>query len=190
LFVLLFRSYDVIFLAPWETIVEKFKESRAKVLFGAENFCWPDEGLKTKYPLIEGSGQKYLNSGLIMGYAKNLYNILTSRKVKDTEDDQLFYTNIYLDDKMREENGIKLDHKSNLFQNLNGNVGEYYKVYQFDLVLILLLPSRRCFSLHRRSWRDKAFKQKVCEEPRRSAWKWAKQAGAQQLWQLSCWRFC
>lgn len=122
------HSYDVIFLATWETIVEKFKESKAKVLFAAENFCWPDDGLKTKYPLVEGDSQKYLNSGMFIGYAANIWNILTSTKeVKDSDDDQLFYTNVYLDEKMRKDNSIKLDHKSNLFQNLNGNVGEFYK---------------------------------------------------------------
>lgn len=119
------NSYDVIFLAPWETIVEKFKESKAKVLFAAENFCWPDDELKTKYPPVEGDYQKYLNSGLFIGYAANLYNILDSQPVKDTEDDQLFYTNAFLNDELRTKNGMKLDHKSNLFQNLHGNVGEF-----------------------------------------------------------------
>lgn len=104
--------------------MEKFKESRAKVLFGAENFCWPDDELKSKYPLVEGSGQKYLNSGMFIGYAANIFNILSSQTVKDTEDDQLFYTHVYLNEELREKNGIKLDHKSNLFQNLNGNVGK------------------------------------------------------------------
>lgn len=127
------HSYDVIFLAPWDTIVEKFKESKAKVLFGAENFCWPNDELKTKYPPVEPSnGQKYLNSGLFMGYAANIYNILSTQTVKDTEDDQLFYTNVYLNAKLREENGIKLDHKSNLFQNLNGNVGGFEKLFFYD----------------------------------------------------------
>lgn len=120
----LLHSYDVIFLAPWQTIVEKFKETKAKVLFAAESFCWPDEELKTKYPPVEGDGQKYLNSGMFIGYASNLFKILSSQKVKDTEDDQLFYSNVFLNKKMRDAIGIKLDHKSTLFQNLNGNVGE------------------------------------------------------------------
>jgi procollagen-lysine,2-oxoglutarate 5-dioxygenase, invertebrate len=123
------HSYDVIFLAPWETIVDKFKDSKAKVLFGAENFCWPDDELKTKYPPPEGEGQKYLNSGMFMGYAANIYNILNWQTVKDTEDDQLFYTNVYLNEKMRVDNKIKLDHKSNLFQNLNGNVGKVEETF-------------------------------------------------------------
>lgn len=117
-------SYDVIFLAPWDTIVERFKESKAKVLFGAENFCWPDKDLTSDYPPVEGDGQRFLNSGLFIGYAKNLYNVLTSKEIKNTEDDQLFYTKAYLNKELREANGIKLDHKSSLFQNLHGNIGE------------------------------------------------------------------
>ena len=98
-------------------------------MFAAENFCWPDDELKTKYPASEGDGQKYLNSGMFIGYAANVYNILNWQPVKDTEDDQLFYTNVYLDEKAREDNKIKLDHKSNLFQNLNGNVGKVNELF-------------------------------------------------------------
>jgi procollagen-lysine,2-oxoglutarate 5-dioxygenase len=134
LFFPIFRSYDVIFLAPWDTIVDKFKESKARVLFGAENFCWPDDELKSKYPPPEGEGQKYLNSGMFIGYAANLYNILNWKLVKDTEDDQLFYTKVYLDEKMRVDNKIKLDHKSNVFQNLNGNVGKVEELLCLELI--------------------------------------------------------
>jgi procollagen-lysine,2-oxoglutarate 5-dioxygenase len=134
LFFPIFRSYDVIFLAPWDTIVDKFKESKARVLFGAENFCWPDDELKSKYPPPEGEGQKYLNSGMFIGYAANLYNILNWKPVKDTEDDQLFYTKVYLDEKMRVDNKIKLDHKSNVFQNLNGNVGKVEELLCLELI--------------------------------------------------------
>ncbi|CAO1438406.1 unnamed protein product [Diamesa hyperborea] len=117
-------SYDVIFLSSWDVIIQKFKDSKAKVLFGAENFCWPDQELKSKYPLVEGGAQKYLNSGLFIGYAANIYNILKAMPVKDSDDDQLFFTRAYLDEKLRDENFIKLDHHSNLFQNLNGAVAD------------------------------------------------------------------
>jgi procollagen-lysine,2-oxoglutarate 5-dioxygenase len=105
-------------------MVEKFKETKAKVVFAAENFCWPDNELRPKYPLVDGDVQRFLNSGMFMGYAKNLFNVLSFADVKDDDDDQLFYTNVFLDEKMRNENSIKLDHKSSLFQNLNGNIGE------------------------------------------------------------------
>ncbi|KAG5672352.1 hypothetical protein PVAND_002485 [Polypedilum vanderplanki] len=117
-------SYDVIFLASWADILEKFKEAKAKVIFAAENFCWPDDELRSKYPPVDGDGQRFLNSGMFIGYAKNVYNILSYTDIKDTEDDQLFYTHVYLNEKMRNENNIKLDHKSAIFQNLNGNIGD------------------------------------------------------------------
>lgn len=61
---------------------------------------------------------------MFIGYAENIYNILESAKVGDQDDDQLFYTNAFLNEKLREENRFQLDHKSKMFQNLNGNVGE------------------------------------------------------------------
>lgn len=115
----------MIFLAGWSEILEKFKEMKAKVVFAAENFCWPDEELKSKYPPVDGDGQNFLNSGMFIGYASNIYNILVSAKIQDHEDDQLFYTVAFLNEKLRDDNQIKLDHKSNLFQNLNGNIGKH-----------------------------------------------------------------
>lgn len=148
-------------MAPWETIVDKFKESKAKVLFAAENFCWPDDELKTKYPPVEGDGQKYLNSGMFMGYAANVFKILDSQPVKDTEDDQLFYTNAYLNEKLRVDNKIKLDHKSNLFQNLNGNVGKFKKLWRSKKLLTCFEFSSRCFGVDRQRRRDETLEQKV-----------------------------
>lgn len=36
-----------------------------------------------------------------MGYAPELYKIVSSKEVADDDDDQLFYTNVYLDEKLR-----------------------------------------------------------------------------------------
>ena len=36
-----------------------------------------------------------------MGYAKDLYDMISHRAIKDTDDDQLYFTNIYLDEKLR-----------------------------------------------------------------------------------------
>jgi hypothetical protein len=105
-------------------MVEKFKDTKANVIFAAENFCWPDDELRTKYPPVDGDVQRFLNSGMFMGYAKNIYDIVTRTEIKDQDDDQLFYTHAYLDEKIRNANKMKLDHKSSLFQNLNGNIGK------------------------------------------------------------------
>lgn len=107
-------------------IVDKFHDFDARVLFSAEEYLWPDKSLNVKYPKV-ARGKNYLNSGGFIGYANDLYAILTSSDIQDTDDDQLFYTKIYLDPELREKHKIKLDHKSQLFQNLNGAVSEYTK---------------------------------------------------------------
>jgi hypothetical protein len=55
-------SYDVILLSGPEKIVEQFEHLDARVVFSAEGFCWPDEGLASKYPAVQ-RGKRYLNSG-------------------------------------------------------------------------------------------------------------------------------
>ena len=69
-------------------------------------------------------GKRFLNSGLFIGYAPEINEILNSAEIKNDDDDQLFYTKVYLDDKKRKELNIKLDHRSELFQNLNGAVSD------------------------------------------------------------------
>ncbi|XP_023245180.1 procollagen-lysine,2-oxoglutarate 5-dioxygenase 1-like [Copidosoma floridanum] len=121
--VLFTDSYDVIFLAGLDDVVRKFKEwdGGARVVFSAEEYCWPDAKLASEYPEVK-RGKRYLNSGGIIGYANDLYGILNSAEIEDAEDDQLFYTRAYLDPVLRQKHGIKLDHKSEIFQNLNGAV--------------------------------------------------------------------
>jgi hypothetical protein len=45
-----------------DKIIESFKQFDARVVFSAEGFCWPDEGLASKYPTVQ-RGKRYLNSG-------------------------------------------------------------------------------------------------------------------------------
>lgn len=59
-----------------------------------------------------------------MGYAPELYHILNSGEIANDDDDQLFYTKVFLDEKKRQELNIKLDHRSEIFQNLNGAVSD------------------------------------------------------------------
>lgn len=116
-------SYDVIFLGELSTIVERFLDTGARILFSAEAACWPDKSLAAQYPPVS-RGKRYLNSGGFIGYASDLYAIMDTAVIKDEEDDQLFYTKVYLHDELRARYKIKLDHKSEIFQNLNGAVGE------------------------------------------------------------------
>ena len=123
-------SYDVILLGEPGEILEKFKNFGAKVVFGAEGFCWPDASLETSYPVLaETEGKRFLNSGGFIGYAKDIYAIVNHLEVQDSDDDQLYYTKIFLDEDFQAKHKIKLDHKSEIFQNLNGATSDVELVF-------------------------------------------------------------
>jgi hypothetical protein len=65
-----------------------------------------------------------------IGYAPELYSLVTSSAVANDDDDQLFFTRVYLNEELRNKFHIKLDHRSEIFQNLNGAIGELYRVVQ------------------------------------------------------------
>lgn len=112
-------SYDVIINAPASQIVREFREMKARVVFSTEGFCWPDKTLASEYPVPE-KGKPYLNSGAFIGYAPELYQIVSHTPLPDDGDDQLYYTKIFLDKALRNKWNIKLDYTANIFQNLNG----------------------------------------------------------------------
>ncbi|OTF81912.1 hypothetical protein BLA29_008331 [Euroglyphus maynei] len=77
----------------------------------------------TLYP--KADGKRYLNSGGFIGFAPDIYAITNlANDINDDDDDQLFYTKIYLEQKYREKIGIQLDRNSLLFQNLNGEIND------------------------------------------------------------------
>jgi hypothetical protein len=74
-----------------------------------------------------------------VGYAPEMYALISDHEVKDRDDDQLYYTELYLDEGLRVSTlqaswyvivifkfvfqnriSIRLDHRAHLFQNLNG----------------------------------------------------------------------
>lgn len=120
-------SYDVMFLSNLRTIINEFKKTEARVLFGAENACWPDESLASLYP-VPKQGKRFLNSGLYIGYVPEILELLNRKPLVDTDDDQLFFTKAYLDEKMRSQLKFKLDHTSQIFQNLNGAISKFFIV--------------------------------------------------------------
>ncbi|GMT16808.1 hypothetical protein PFISCL1PPCAC_8105 [Pristionchus fissidentatus] len=114
-------AYDVIWTEGLDVVVDRFTDhfSHLRVLFGAEPFCWPKKELAIEYPIVE-FGNRYLNSGLFMGYAPEVYRMLSLKEVEDKDDDQLYFTMIYLDEQLRKELKMGLDSISRIFQNLNG----------------------------------------------------------------------
>lgn len=116
LLVMFVDSYDVLFAASSEAIIQKFLDFNSKAVFSAEQFCWPDQKLASSYPKV-GLGKRFLCSGGYIGYAPVIHALLNNNDIKDTDDDQLYYTKIFLN---QNDHGIRLDHRSHIFQNLNG----------------------------------------------------------------------
>lgn len=119
-------SYDVIANNNLEYFYEKYnKHYKNKIVFGTECFCWPDPLLQHLFPDIENGINKYLNSGNFVGYKDDLLNIM-SDSIEDNEDDQLYYSNIFLEE-VKTKNflndkilDICLDYPNYLFVCLNG----------------------------------------------------------------------
>lgn len=114
-------SYDVMLLGPPSQVLEKFKKFDSRLVFSAEVLIWPKKSLAPEFPVTEYP-YKYLNSGGFIGYAGDIYKILEDHPLKDTDDDQLFYTEIYLNKTLREKYRIMLDHKASIFQSLNAAI--------------------------------------------------------------------
>lgn len=114
-------SYDVIFLAYEDEILLKFKKFNCDLLFSAETVCWPVKNMNIYFN--SDSIYKYLNSGGFIGYAKTIKNIL-KKKCEDTDDDQLYYQKIYINN----NNNIKLDNYCDIFQTSHPNILDKIKI--------------------------------------------------------------
>lgn len=117
-------SYDVVVTSHQQAIIDDFKTFNSNVVFSAEKYCWPDRSLESQYPPVNSVAKRFLNSGVFIGYAPIIYDIVTSSNIDNSDDDQLFYTKIYLNETLRHKYSIKLDERCKLFQNLNGAYGE------------------------------------------------------------------
>uniref|UniRef100_A0A8C0WNS8 PLOD1-3-like GT domain-containing protein n=1 Tax=Castor canadensis TaxID=51338 RepID=A0A8C0WNS8_CASCN len=99
------NSFDVIFAGGPEEILKKFLKSNHKVVFAADGILWPDKKLADKYPIVH-IGKRYLNSGGFMGYAPYINRMVQLWNLQDNDDDQLFYTKIYIDPVKRVSNSL------------------------------------------------------------------------------------
>jgi len=121
--VLFTDSYDVVSLANTSEILEKYNkicnDNRDSVLFSVEKSCWPLKQIDIFYPEVD-SQYKYLNSGGFIGCGENILNLL-EKKIENNEDDQLYYTKIFLFDNKLPDNNKKiiLDYNCEIFQTLH-----------------------------------------------------------------------
>lgn len=123
-------SYDVVFTDGAEVILERFDKFDGRVVFSAEGFCWPDPNVKEKYPPVKQSEKRFLNSGGFIGYPRELNEILQYSALKDDGDDQRYYTTLFLERSLRGKWNMKLDTRSEIFQNLNGALGDVIQKFR------------------------------------------------------------
>lgn len=136
--VLFTDGYDVIFLSDLKAILDAFKKSEARVLFSAEGFCWPDSSLAEKYPEVK-NGKRYLNSGMYMGYMPEILELLNRKPIENTDDDQLFFTEAFIDKDLRNKLRMKLDYTSIIFQNLNGASSTLTFIFIINIFILILI---------------------------------------------------
>lgn len=116
-------SYNVIFTQPLDDIVKKFRQSGAGVLFGAERHLAADQATyEHLYPNAE-VGSKFLNAAMFIGYLPKVQELLSS-SIRNTECDHQFMARAYLDEAVRSKLTLQLDHRSTVFQSLDGAIGK------------------------------------------------------------------
>jgi hypothetical protein len=103
-------AYDVFYTCDLETIIRKYLSFNTRILFSAEQFCWPNINLENKFPLVS-SKYRYLNSGGFVAQVGELKRLLNDHIVDDA-DDQLYYQEKFLS-KIYD---IKLDYGCQIFQ--------------------------------------------------------------------------
>lgn len=107
-------SYDVICNNNINILLETYKSNfENKIVFASESSCWPDKSLEKVYPNIN-KPNKYLNSGVFIGYLNDIKNLI-EKEIKPHEDDQLYYTKEFLNN----QDKIGLDYDNRLFLCLN-----------------------------------------------------------------------
>lgn len=88
-------SYDVMLLQNPQKILQKFREFRRPIVFSAEKICWPNPSLIDQYP-ASVTKYKFLNSGGFIGYADEIISLINN-PIDDKDDDQLYYSERYLE---------------------------------------------------------------------------------------------
>ena len=114
--VLFTDAYDVFYADNLETITERYLGFNCKVLFSAEQYCWPDADLEHVFPNAP-TKYRFLNSGTFIGEVGELKRMLDTDSVDDDGDDQLYYQKLFLSN----EFDIQLDYEGYIFQTHEAN---------------------------------------------------------------------
>ncbi|XP_063420555.1 procollagen-lysine,2-oxoglutarate 5-dioxygenase 1-like [Mytilus trossulus] len=121
LVILITDGPDSVILDSSMEILKKFKSFDARIVFATDNSCWPKNKLNSQYPSVGTFDNRFLSAGAFIGYAKEIFNMVNHRQINDMESDQLYYSEIFVDNELRSKWNIKLDRKTSLFQNMRVN---------------------------------------------------------------------
>ena len=84
-YILAVDAYDVLLLPAIRDLIPGFKKFGTPILFSAEKGCFPDAGIAELFPKLEpGAPFRFLNSGSIMGKAKDMKRMLAEVQAYDT----------------------------------------------------------------------------------------------------------
>ena len=82
---------------------------------------------------------------------QDVYGMLKAGgNLKNTEDDQLFYTKLFLDPEVKNKYDIKLDNRAEIFQNLNGNEQEIELEFEGEKIFYSLKCKKVCIVISKK----------------------------------------
>ena len=111
--VLFVDGYDVIINDTLPTILERYEDMGADIIFAAEKNCWPDPTMASQFPL--STLYRYLNSGVYMGKVSALKEFL-NEAVPNDSDDQLWMQKRFLSSDWQSTASVNLDYEGYIFQ--------------------------------------------------------------------------
>ena len=109
-------GYDSLICDDEETIVNRFLEMKADVIFSGENSCWPNAEWADRFD--ETQPFPYLNSGGFIGRAGVLQDIISHYDENVHDDDQAFYQEQFFKNKW----DIIIDSTGYLFQTADKDI--------------------------------------------------------------------
>ena len=111
--VLFVDGYDVIINDTLPTILERYEDMGADIIFAAEKNCWPDPTMASQFPL--STLYRYLNSGVYIGKVNALKEFL-NEAVPNDSDDQLWMQKRFLSSDWQSMGSANLDYEGYIFQ--------------------------------------------------------------------------
>ena len=106
-------GYDVVQKrTDLDAFIERFKQFKADLVFGAETYCWPSPWMAHLFPKVS-SKYKFPNCGTYVGYVWAIRKMLEWDEYRQTFDDQGLVHDFYLNVK---DVRVAMDHHQVLFQ--------------------------------------------------------------------------